>query len=584
LHIINHLDEIIQMVLTQRDFHHDKTKAVKLRIVCGMKILKVSCFHRDKLRKDDKMKKTISLVLVLALGLATEVANADFTFGAPQDLGLGTGAYINAYISVSADELELYFASDRAGGPGNEDLWVSTRQSVHDPWGPPTNLQTVNSSYREAFPSISPDGLTLYFSDWFYGPDRPGGLGGHDLWMSTRASRNDPLGAPVNMGAPFNTGGHDISPTISHEGLIFIFGSNRSGGSGGYDLWMCTRPSVQDAWDPPVNLGPTVNGGSNDYYGNLSPDGLVLFFESNRSGDYKAWMTMRRTVNDPWEPPLPLPEPMYSMGVGCVSADGSMFHAGMSQVPIIPIVDINGEGIVDAADMCIIVDNWGTDKPLCDIGPMPWGDGIVDVQDLIILAEHLFTYPGAVAYWKLDETEGEIAYDCAGDCDGTLMGGPVWQLDGGMVDGALQFDGVDDFILTSSIPNSIEGPFSVLAWVKGGAPGQVVISQRGGVNWLCADTLEGNLMTELMGTGRDVAILPSQAVITDGNWHRIGLVWDGSHRKLYVDDLAVAEDTLANLEVSENSLLIGTGKAMKSGTFWSGLIDDVRIYNRAVTP
>ena len=91
-------------------------------------------------------------------------------------------------------------------------------------------------------------------------------------------------------------------------------------------------------------------------------------------------------------------------------------------------------------------------------------------------------------------------------------------------------------------------------------------------------------MTELKGTSGGAAILRSQAVITDGNWHRIGLVWDGSHRTLYVDDVAVAEDTQDNLEVSENRLYIGTGKALKSGTYWSGLIDDVRIYNRVVRP
>jgi hypothetical protein len=78
--------------------------------------------------------------------------------------------------------------------------------------------------------------------------------------------------------------------------------------------------------------------------------------------------------------------------------------------------------------------------------------------------------------------------------------------------------------------------------------------------------------------------LQLQTNITDGNWHRIGLVWDGSNRTLYVDNVAVAEDTQANLEVSENSLLIGTGTAMEPGSFWSGLIDDVRIYNRAVRP
>jgi len=77
-----------------------------------------------------------------------------------------------------------------------------------------------------------------------------------------------------------------------------------------------------------------------------------------------------------------------------ISPDGSVlyFERGrdMWQSTITPIVDLNVDGIVDSADMCIIVDNWGTDDPLCDIGPMPWGDGIVDVQDLIVLAEYLF--------------------------------------------------------------------------------------------------------------------------------------------------------------------------------------------------
>jgi len=61
-----------------------------------------------------------------------------------------------------------------------------------------------------------------------------------------------------------------------------------------------------------------------------------------------------------------------------------------------PPPDFNGDGIVDAVDMCLMIDYWGTDEPLCDIGPMPWGDGIVDVQDLVVLAEHLFeVYPSA---------------------------------------------------------------------------------------------------------------------------------------------------------------------------------------------
>jgi len=246
--------------------------------------------------------------------------------------------------------------------------------------------------------------------------------------------------------------------------------------------------------------------------------------------------------------------------------------------------DFNGDGIVDCADICLMVNYWHTNEPAYDIAPPPFGDGIVDVQDLSALAEYLLTYPGAVAYWKLDETEGIIAHDSVGDNDAFLMGDPAWQPDGGIVDGALQLDGVGDRAITGSIPNPAEGPFSVFVWIKGGAPGQAVLSQIGGVNWLCADKLEGNLMTELKATGRGTAALLSQMFITDGNWHRIGLVWDGSHRTLYVDDIAVAEDAQTNLAGSENGLYIGTGKAMEPGSFWAGLIDDVRIYNRAVTP
>ena len=76
----------------------------------------------------------------------------------------------------------------------------------------------------------------------------------------------------------------------------------------------------------------------------------------------------------------------------------------------------------------------------------------------------------------------------------------------------------------------------------------------------------------------------SETVITDGEWHRIGLVWNGSQRLLYVDGIIVAEDTQNGLEGTNNSLYISTGNAMEFGTYWSGLIDDVRIYNRAVHP
>jgi len=256
--------------------------------------------------------------------------------------------------------------------------------------------------------------------------------------------------------------------------------------------------------------------------------------------------------------------------------------------------DLIEDGIVNAADMCIIIDHWGENYPLCDVGPAPFGDDIIDVQDLVVLSEYLFTYPGAVAYWKLDETEGDIAHDSVADSNGTLIGDPAWQTEGGMVDGALQFDGIDDYISTDYVLNPEEGAFSAFTWIKGGAPEQVIISQTDGIDgtgntWLGLDASSGNLMTALVPppVGRFITQpMISEAVVTDDQWHYIGFVWDGSYRSLYVDGIEVARDAnpiiLAPLKSSTGGLNIGTGKDLDAVTFFSGMIDDVRIYNKAL--
>lgn len=250
--------------------------------------------------------------------------------------------------------------------------------------------------------------------------------------------------------------------------------------------------------------------------------------------------------------------------------------------------DLNSDGIVDSADLCIVVEHWHTSEPSCDLTPPPFGDGIVDVNDLVALAEYLFVYPWTVAYWKLDETEGNVAHDSAFDHNGTLVNGPLWQPSGGILDGALQFDGIDDYVSTDFVLNPAVSRFSVFVWIKGGAPGQVILSQIDGANWLSADPLEGKLMTELKPPKhpRSTSTLPplvSETIITNGDWHYIGFVWDGTHRTLYVDGVMVAEDTQNALGNSNNGLYIGTGKGMELGTFFSGFIDDVRIYNVALT-
>ncbi len=254
--------------------------------------------------------------------------------------------------------------------------------------------------------------------------------------------------------------------------------------------------------------------------------------------------------------------------------------------PPAPMPDFNSDGIVDAEDMCIMIDHWGEDYYLCDISPMPWGDGIIDVQDLIVFAEHLFEDYRLVAHWALDEEMGDLTYDSVGENYGTLQGEPLWQPTEGKIDGALQFDGIDDCVVAGSVLNPADGDFSVYVWVKGDTPGQVILSQIDAANWLCTDLVEGCLMTQLQPAGRGGAPLLSNTCITDNDWHRIGFVWDGSYRHLYVDGEEVANDAaqLSSLLSADNDLFLGAGCYREPGTYFSGLIDDIRIYNRVVNP
>jgi len=272
---------------------------------------------------------------------------------------------------------------------------------------------------------------------------------------------------------------------------------------------------------------------------------------------------------------------------------GIRFADALTSVVSVNTVDFNADRKIDKADVSALIDNWHQDEPAYDIAPPPFGDGIVDVQDLIAVADHLFVEippAGLIARWKLDEAEGSVAYDSAGVFDGTLSGEASWEPANGKTDGALRFDGTDAFVSTPFVLNPSRGPFSVFAWIKGGALGQVILSQQSGTNWLMADAADGSLRTDLKkpGTiGRNASPpgppLISSAIVTGGDWHRIGFVTDGGSRILYVDGVEVAGETATGLEPASEGLYIGAGGNLESGSFFSGLIDDVRVYETALS-
>ncbi|OHB79205.1 MAG: hypothetical protein A2Z25_18555 [Planctomycetes bacterium RBG_16_55_9] len=338
---------------------------------------------------------------------------ADFPFGEPANLGPAINCALDdSGASLSADGLSLFFDCDYPNGSdwdleGQWDLFVASRQTLEDDWGLPVNLgPAVNrADGSEGDASLSADGLELYFTR---GSRTQRQDIHHDLYVTTRETTNDEWAPAVNLGEWINTPANEGSASISADGLSLYFASDREGGQGGKDLYVTTRSTRNDVWCSPINLGAAINSSDDDFAPGIASDGLTLIFSSTRPGKHSRysdlWMARRTTTSDTWSEPFNLGPIVNTDDVHyadlspdgrtlyltCLNRQGGFGDYDLWQASIIPIVDLNGDGIVDSSDMSIMVDHWGQDYPLCDIGPTPWGDGIVDVRDLIVLAEHLF--------------------------------------------------------------------------------------------------------------------------------------------------------------------------------------------------
>jgi len=150
-------------------------------------------------------------------------ARAEPIFGTPSPLSevINDGSF-NTKPSVSSDNLTLYWASNRAGSDAF-DIWTSTRPVATAPWSEPINLAAINSALSESAPSISADGLELYFTrgtSFFDGST-------HDIWVARRDTRTATWGPPEKLGGVINSSVEDADPSISADGLELYFDSSR---------------------------------------------------------------------------------------------------------------------------------------------------------------------------------------------------------------------------------------------------------------------------------------------------------------------------------------------------------------------
>jgi outer membrane protein OmpA-like peptidoglycan-associated protein len=208
----------------------------------------------------------------------------DFLFENPQKFGKGINTkYHEAAVSFSPDGQTIFFTRNNFlnGKTGkSEDGLVKLKiytGAADEPesWSRLQELPFCSNEYSTAHPSISADGKRLFFAS-----NKPGGYGGMDLYISEWEDGR--WGSPTNLGPEINTEGNEIYPFVDANGRLY-FASNSHVGLGGLDLYYAS-PKGQGDWNAPINLGAPVNSTHDDFGIGFAPDGSWGVFTSDRPG------------------------------------------------------------------------------------------------------------------------------------------------------------------------------------------------------------------------------------------------------------------------------------------------------------
>lgn len=177
--------------------------------------------------------------------------------------------------SLSSDLQTLYFAAEYPPlGFGRYDIYSVTKTDTG--WSNPINLgPNVNSDWWESAPSISPDGSALYFCS-----NRPGGYGGIDIYVSYK-NKKGYWGKAVNLGPNINTPGDEQTPFIHADNNSLYFASNGWPGYGGSDLYVAHK-KLDGTWSKPINLGAPINTNDNEASVAISSNGVDGYIASDR--------------------------------------------------------------------------------------------------------------------------------------------------------------------------------------------------------------------------------------------------------------------------------------------------------------
>lgn len=223
--------------------------------------------------------------------------------------------------TLSADELEMYFASDR---DGDLDIYVTTRAELEEPWSEPVLVEELSSAASDTDPELSPDGLTMHLTS-----TRPSSRGS-DIWRATRASIGQPWSQP-ELVAELGSIQDDCCAAISDDELTIFLTSNRPPRAADADIYVATRLAVNDPWGTPVVV-EEVSSRQSDSSTFVSADLRTMYFDSTRAGTLGRrgfWIARRSEATLEWDTPVAITMEIDSAaddGDPWVSPDGARIY------------------------------------------------------------------------------------------------------------------------------------------------------------------------------------------------------------------------------------------------------------------
>ncbi len=275
------------------------------------------------------------MVLLAALLLAPSASAQQFSdWSTPVNLnaimlsdGTPCPAVVNSpstdqHMTISKDGLSMFFTSDRPGGSGGTDLWVTERDSLDDCWTEPVNLgSVVNSAVNDGAPNLTTDGHWLYFHS-----KRPGGCGGGtvaELWVTHRQDKRDDFGweTPINLGCTINlTAVDDAGPTFFEDDIgnhfLYFTRNQFPGDTVGFDIYVsiCSADlatcNTQGLWGPGARVDALSSPFRDTRTAIRRRDGLEMILSTGRPGSLASenlWVSTRTTTqNQDWSAPVPI--------------------------------------------------------------------------------------------------------------------------------------------------------------------------------------------------------------------------------------------------------------------------------------